>query len=356
VAETYNGGITLSWPSAGERNWEATFRAFARALSDHNHDGNGRGTKIAGSAIDANGVGASQIRLENNQFLRGRNATNTADVNIVRVTSSNQLELGAALKTSSPVEVSDSLSFSGAANYINATTFDAADNSTLSIFPHGGTAGAPSRGASIFLGGNESAFPGRLVLQAGIATGAKIQLRTEDGNPLEFVTNGANRWAIDSAGHYAPAANNSYDLGTNALKVRTAYVGAIRGVGWEAWTPTWGNSEGSGNVPVTVDKTDAGYCQVGDMVFFYFAGDYNFGAIGGGQFTGTALSFSLPVTGTESSGGGGCYLESTGNVRSGVWRVNALGTNGLISIWDGSQFPSNVSGKVIYISGVYRAA
>jgi len=48
--------------------------------------------------IEDNAVNGAKIRLDNNEMLRGRNAANTADIDILKVTSANELELQAQPK------------------------------------------------------------------------------------------------------------------------------------------------------------------------------------------------------------------------------------------------------------------
>lgn len=43
--------------------------------------------------IEDNAVNGAKIRLDNNEMLRGRNAANSADVDILRITTADQLEL-----------------------------------------------------------------------------------------------------------------------------------------------------------------------------------------------------------------------------------------------------------------------
>jgi hypothetical protein len=63
------------------------------AISGHDHTGNGKGALITSAAISANALTDEKIRLRNNQWLRARNAADSADVNILRVTTGNVLEL-----------------------------------------------------------------------------------------------------------------------------------------------------------------------------------------------------------------------------------------------------------------------
>lgn len=52
---------------------------------------------ITTAKIAADAVTGAKIRLDNNEFLRGRNAANSADINIIRVNTSNLAEMGSAL-------------------------------------------------------------------------------------------------------------------------------------------------------------------------------------------------------------------------------------------------------------------
>ena len=53
--------------------------------------------KILGKWIEDGAVGASQISLENDAFLKGRNAADNADVNIIKINGSDALELASKL-------------------------------------------------------------------------------------------------------------------------------------------------------------------------------------------------------------------------------------------------------------------
>lgn len=50
--------------------------------------------KIKTKALEDNAVNESKLRLSNNSFLRGRNQANSADVDVVKVNASDELELG----------------------------------------------------------------------------------------------------------------------------------------------------------------------------------------------------------------------------------------------------------------------
>jgi len=50
-------------------------------------------SQIIRKGIQANAVGDAEIRLRNNQYLRARNDANSADIDIVRVNSSNRIQM-----------------------------------------------------------------------------------------------------------------------------------------------------------------------------------------------------------------------------------------------------------------------
>ncbi len=50
---------------------------------------------ISGLFINSSSINGTQIRLQNGQYLRGRNAANSADVDLLRINSSNLIEFAA---------------------------------------------------------------------------------------------------------------------------------------------------------------------------------------------------------------------------------------------------------------------
>lgn len=93
MSEQINNGIELTIPSPGETNWATLMRTCFQTLSGHGHTGDGDGAQITANAIASDALTDAKIRLRNNQWLRARNAADSADVNILRVNSSNNLEL-----------------------------------------------------------------------------------------------------------------------------------------------------------------------------------------------------------------------------------------------------------------------
>lgn len=91
---TLNSGLTLTLPSKGDTNWENSIRTQCfQKISEHDHTGGGKGVQISTNAFADNAINDLKIRLRNNQYLRARNAANSADVNIVKINASNLIEL-----------------------------------------------------------------------------------------------------------------------------------------------------------------------------------------------------------------------------------------------------------------------
>lgn len=97
---TITNGLTLTIPSPGEKNWTTSYQDdFAEAVSSHDHTGGGKGLQISTNAIASNAVIGTKIRLANDEYLRGRNAANSADINVIKVNTSNKLTFGANVAT-----------------------------------------------------------------------------------------------------------------------------------------------------------------------------------------------------------------------------------------------------------------
>ena len=67
---------------------------------------------------------------------------------------------------------------------------------------------------------------GRLYLQNGSENAASaIQNNAgSSSSNIEFRTGGTHRCTINSSGHFEPALNNTYDLGTTSLRWRNIYT------------------------------------------------------------------------------------------------------------------------------------
>jgi hypothetical protein len=136
---------------------------------------------------------------------------------------------------------------------IQSTTADGSDSKSFYITAGGAIDVAGSRGAGLFLAGNECAFgvpqAGALDLWAGNIAGGKIRITTNAAENIEFFTSATKRWIVDGSGHITPNVNNTYDIGTNVLRVRKIYtqdldVGGVQ-VGGGSGGMTWNNVTGT---------------------------------------------------------------------------------------------------------------
>ena len=90
--------LIVSIPTKKTQNWNDDFRDnFATPLAQHDHTGSGKGRLIATAAIAADAVDGTKLLLDNDQFLRGRNAADSGNINIIKVNSSDKLALGVDL-------------------------------------------------------------------------------------------------------------------------------------------------------------------------------------------------------------------------------------------------------------------
>lgn len=88
--------LQLIIPEEGETNWAVSIRDNCfQKIVDHDHAGtSGTGKQLTGtSAITADTIDDTLVRLRNNQCLRARNAANSADVNIIKITASDKVEI-----------------------------------------------------------------------------------------------------------------------------------------------------------------------------------------------------------------------------------------------------------------------
>lgn len=90
-----SGGLVLTVPTKGTKNWDSkVMDENFEKISSHQHTGADDGSPIGGSGIEDDGIDDTKIRLSNDGWLRARNAAGTADVNILKVNTSNEVELG----------------------------------------------------------------------------------------------------------------------------------------------------------------------------------------------------------------------------------------------------------------------
>jgi hypothetical protein len=89
-------GLTLTYPDYKAQNWDSLFKTgILDPISAHDHTGGGSGVQLGTDSLVDNIITGTKFRLANNQSLRARNAANSADVDVLKLTTSDTLQVGA---------------------------------------------------------------------------------------------------------------------------------------------------------------------------------------------------------------------------------------------------------------------
>lgn len=267
--DTISSGLTLSVPSQGSKNWGTSFKNnFATPISAHDHTGGGKGLQISTNALASNAVTDPKIRLTNAGWLRARNAANSADVNLLRLNSSNIFELASPLPFASgglgvsstpgngqiPIGTGSGYNvatITGTSNQLIVTNSSGAI--VLSLPQSIALASTPTFGGMTLTG----------ALDLGtISHAGTISVQATGSNTILLGTNGTNRWSVDSDGRYNPQADDSYEIGSSVNTLKNVWIKR------RTHTPSFSVSSGS----VTTSSTDFfRYTRMGKLVFYNFS-------------------------------------------------------------------------------------
>lgn len=217
--DTIAEGLTITIPSQGATNWYQTFKAAVEDISAHDHTGSGKGNQITSSAIASNALTGAKIRLQNDEYLRARNSTNSADVDILKIGSGNSCLVSPPTTFSSAVTMSTPLAVAS-----------------------GGTGGNSAEAA-----------------RAGLGLGALSTLSSVGNShlsePVSVANGGTGATSASSArvalGAAASGANND--------------ITALNGMTVSDWSPVL-TFMGGGQIPNSIYL--ASYQRVGGYVFF----------------------------------------------------------------------------------------
>jgi len=122
---------------------------------------------------------------------------------------------------------SGSLIGSAVNNAIHTNTAGGEDTSRL-IFAGGGST-STSRGAALYLHGNEhSSYAGKVYIYGGSTENGDIHVHARgDSSQLLFHTEDSHRWTIDSNGHLVPSTGDIYYIGNDTNRLRNVYTFAL---------------------------------------------------------------------------------------------------------------------------------
>jgi hypothetical protein len=174
-------------------------------------------------AIDSTGSFSwlTGIVLANETFLSARNAANTADVALIKLSSSDDTVINSSANDYLTLRLDDDanrlINFTAGSDTvlelkfgdqstanqtfdISARTSDAADNGSVRI-SGGGAVDNIARGANLALYGNENSGAGWVILASGNASGADIRLDATDDLIFRFAANTTRALTFDSAGN-----------------------------------------------------------------------------------------------------------------------------------------------------------
>lgn len=217
MSETISSGLTITIPTIGEENWSSSIKDDCfTPISAHDHTGSGNGVQIATSAIATDAVTGTKILLANDQYLRGRNQANSADINILKVNTSDGVTITPATTISGAVTLSSTLNVTGAV--------------TLTVplaVAQGGTGSTSAGAARTALSAAGSGANSDITSMSACTSivGTSLVVRAGGATDLGLGTNGADRWLVLAAGHLVPNASNTYDIGlSGGNSVRTVYT------------------------------------------------------------------------------------------------------------------------------------
>ena len=88
--------LVIKVPTIGSTDWADTMRTdtFLK-IAQHDHTGSGSGAQLSTGSFGADSVTDTKIRLDNNGYLKSRNAADTDNINLVKINASDKIEFGA---------------------------------------------------------------------------------------------------------------------------------------------------------------------------------------------------------------------------------------------------------------------
>lgn len=91
--------LQIKVPTRGTTTWDEVMRTdtFVK-IAEHDHTGSsGKGIQLATGAIAADAITGAKIRLDNDEYLRGRNQANSANLNLIRANTSDLIDFGVTI-------------------------------------------------------------------------------------------------------------------------------------------------------------------------------------------------------------------------------------------------------------------
>lgn len=301
VTNTGSGNIFLGQGadcSAGLSNVTVIATGLTGTASNSLYLGNGQTVRSLGHHVwstdntyDIGALGATRARtlyvgtsvhLPNAGWVQWRNAANGANVNVLRLDSSDVINLGTGAGSGNNLDLLGDTQVRIAAG--GAFLWTATANHIEQ------RADATAQRTSIYKTYTDASNWERLEINAGAGaslvdirfavtgTGAarKLRLYNDSAETLDLGANGAIQWRIDTSGHLLGVTDNTYDIGASgATSPRTVYTGtSFRGPDGTASVVTLGigaanhgiySASAGADVSVSINGTRAFAVQAGNI-------------------------------------------------------------------------------------------
>jgi len=203
---TTTGGLNFSYPTDGTTNWGSTLKTSFNTISAHNHTGAPNGVQLGTNSLQNNAITETKFRLTNDSFLRGRNAADSADINILKVTTGDALQFGNG--TSNATISATNITLSGSGTISSSGPF---------VFP-AGTVSAPS---VTFTGDTNTGFYNIAADTIGAATNGVERVRVDTAAVTSTLP------VVHPAGTAgAPSLTFASDLNTGFYQIAGDTIGA----------------------------------------------------------------------------------------------------------------------------------
>lgn len=90
--------LQIKVPTLGTTSWGDTLRTDTfQKIAEHDHTGSGKGKQLGAGSIAADSLTGAKIRLDNDESLRARDAADANNINLLKLNTSDQLELETAI-------------------------------------------------------------------------------------------------------------------------------------------------------------------------------------------------------------------------------------------------------------------
>jgi len=306
----------------------------------------------------------------NNAYIKGRNAANSADINLIKVDASDNTVINSSASDELILQLEDDasrlISFTAASDTalamkfgdagttaaqiltVSASTSDADDDSVLQLTA-GGSVSA-SRGAYIQLYGNEATSTGNLNLSSGSASGADVQILPVD-SLIVYGAQDSNRLLTFAAASDTALSLTFGDGGTTAVQQLTIRASTSDGDDDSSLILAGGGADGGtrgASITLPGEEVSGG----SDITYNAGTGDghiFTVAGVNAAVITTSALQLPTNVlnvsTNVEAVAGAGTTVADAAALSASKMFHQITGANGTV----GWKFPSLTAGDVHFL-------